>query len=258
MRYTSPRREDGFTVLPSALTESEVHSLRAGAEAAVDRAGAMPETAPSTVSAEGRRLQTVRDGPSPDISVHWERNTWPPAVRNLRPVACLDTRLETLWHDTRLTAPSAGMLAVPELVPLTSKLSLKRAGVGSAFVWHRDHTFLERILGTAAEFVVTVMVSLDDADSDTGALTVIPGSHRHPQHRSDQRETRTGGPVTIEVTAGSLVIFPSLLMHCSDANHSGRDRRALFYLYRPADWSTPDTYRPDRGGKAAHATKGLL
>jgi ectoine hydroxylase len=38
----------------------------------------------------------------------------------------------------------------------------------------------------------------------------------------------------LEVPAGSVVFFGSLLVHRSTPNRSGRDRRALLYSYQPA------------------------
>ncbi|MDN5751500.1 MAG: phytanoyl-CoA dioxygenase family protein, partial [Pseudonocardia sp.] len=113
-------------------------------------------------------------------------------------------------------------------------ISLKRARVGSEFRWHQDHSFLQGFLGPAARRVVTAMVLLDDADDENGALTVVPGSHLG-EVRADDEPPRAGDaePVLVEAKAGSVVFFHSLVLHRSGPNRSDRDRRAMFYLFRP-------------------------
>lgn len=232
---------DGYLVTPGVFDVAEVQTLRAGVDSAVARAVALAEAAgPEGITVNGpqhrfpgHRLQTIPG--DPDTSIHWESDTSRPTVRNLRPVTHLDSRLDARWADPRLTGPAAQLLGVPEVAPLTSKISLKRARVGSEFIWHQDYTFLHRFLGPTAEEAVVAMVLLDDADSGNGALTLLPGSHLGGP-RPDDEPPRAGDadPVTIDAQAGTVVFFPTLMAHRSDPNRSDRDRRALFYLYQPA------------------------
>ncbi|MQA08686.1 MAG: phytanoyl-CoA dioxygenase family protein [Pseudonocardiaceae bacterium] len=225
---------DGAVVLHAAFTPTEVTRLRMGVEAAVERitrcARSEPEPVATSQSSQGHRLQTVHG-----TSIHWEPDTSRPTVRNLRPVTHLDARLTQLWDEPRLTRPAADLLGVPEVGPLTSKISFKRAGVGSEFIWHQDYTFLQRFLGTAAREAVTAMVLLDDADADNGALTLVPGSHlAGPRPDGEPPNAADAPPVTIEAAAGSVLLFPTLMLHSSGPNRSERDRRALLLLYQPA------------------------
>jgi phytanoyl-CoA hydroxylase len=208
--------------------------MRAGVEAAVGRAADLADRATTTINVRGHRIQTVPG--DPPTSLHWEPEADPPVVRNLRPVAHLDPRLAARWHDPRLTGPAAGLLGVPEVAPLTSKSSLKRAHVGSEYTWHTDHSFLAGFLGPdAAGEVVTAMILLDAADAGNGALTLVPGSHRDgPRPDDEPPRPGDGEPVLVEARAGSVVFFPSTMVHRSDANRSARDRRALLYLFQPA------------------------
>lgn len=232
---------DGYIVAPGAFDVAEVQTLRAGVENAVARAVALAEAAgPEGITVNGpghrfpeHRLQTIPG--NPDTSIHWESARSRPTVRNLRPVTHLDPRLDARWADPRLTGPAAQLLGVAEVAPLTSKISLKRARVGSEFTWHQDYTFLHRFLGPTADEAVVAMVLLDDADAGNGALTLLPGSHRGGP-RPDDEPPRPGDadPVTIDAQAGTVVFFPTLMVHRSDPNRSERDRRALFYLYQPA------------------------
>lgn len=169
----------GFRIDRGVFTGDELAGLRDGVEAAVALAAAA-DVVLEAVSDAGHRITTtvgLRGGPP--TSVH--REPGGDVVRDLRPVAHLDDRLARCADDPRLTGPAARMLGTDQVDLLTSKISFKRARVGSAYIWHTDHSFLARFLDpwTAAE-VVTAMVFLDDADADdgNGALRLIPGSHR--------------------------------------------------------------------------------
>ncbi len=232
---------DGYAVAPATFTGSDLVDLRDGVEAAATRASELAAAAGETGvsrSDRGHRLQTVPGAPAasfPPTSIHWEPDTAVPTVRNLYPVTHLDPRLDARWTDPRLTGPAADLLGTGAVAPLSSKISFKRARVGSEFIWHQDHTFLVKFLGPAAREVVTAMVLLDDANAANGALTVVPGSHRGDV-RDDNEPPRPGDaePVLVEAAAGSVVFFHSLVLHRSDPNRSDRDRRAMFYLFRPA------------------------
>lgn len=236
MRLTSTDR-DGYRVAEAAFGPAEVAELRDGVEAAlgaVVSAAARVDPALDRRSLLGNRLQTLRTT-DPPTSVQWEPGGVD-TVRNVRPVTHLDARLDARWTDPRLTGPAAELLGVDAVAPLTSKISCKRARVGSAFVWHQDHSFLAGFLGAgpAAE-VVTAMVLLDDAGAGNGALVLVPGSQRNgPRPDHDPPRADEADPVTVEAPAGSVITFPTLMLHSSGANRSERDRRALFYLFQPA------------------------
>jgi ectoine hydroxylase-related dioxygenase (phytanoyl-CoA dioxygenase family) len=88
------------------------------------------------------------------------------------------------------------------------------------------------------------MLFLDDADRTNGCLEVVPGSHLGGVRGG--KTTRGFGKfemepdaeeasklVSLEVPAGSVAYFGSLLVHRSVPNRSGQDRRALLYSYHP-------------------------
>lgn len=230
---TASHHPAGYLLLSSVFTPAELDQLRAGVEAAVARVAdqAARDQAPTTPAArDGHVLQTAGA-----TSIHWEPTTATPTVRNLRPVTHLDPRLAALWADPRLTRPAAELLAVTEVGPLTSKISFKRARVGSEFTWHQDYTFLHQFLGAAAAQAVTAMVFLDGATASNGALRVLPGSHlTGPRPDRPQPHPHDPAPVPLDTPAGSVVLFPTLLVHQSEPNRSDRDRRALLLMYQPA------------------------
>jgi len=101
----------------------------------------------------------------------------------------------------------------------------------------------ERCVGAAD--IATAIVFLDDASRANGCLEVLPGSHTRgewPRRQVDGFGAMELDPsaideselVAVEVPAGSLVLFGSLLVHRSLPNLSQHDRRALLYSYQPA------------------------
>lgn len=226
--------DDGYIVRDRVFDGPDLRSLRDGVEAAVAAATAAP-AAGETLSEHGHRIaRTATGGGAPSTSVHWEPGADPPVVRNLRPVTHLDERLARPVTDPRLTGPAAELLGTDRVALLSSKISYKRARVGSEYIWHQDHTFLRQFLGDRAADAVTVMVFLDDADQGNGALSLVPGSHTDgPRRDGEPPRPRDRDPVTLAVPAGGVVAFPTLMLHRSDANRSDRDRRALLYLFQP-------------------------
>lgn len=82
----------------------------------------------------------------------------------------------------------------------------------------------------------------DVAGADSGALMVVPGSHRiqgAPPFPAGARDPV--GAVAVELTAGSAVVFHQGLWHAAAPNHSATTRVALYYGYgyrmlRPVDY----------------------
>jgi ectoine hydroxylase-related dioxygenase (phytanoyl-CoA dioxygenase family) len=88
------------------------------------------------------------------------------------------------------------------------------------------------------------MLFLDDADRTNGCLEVVPGSHLggvrdgkttrgFGKFEMDPQADEASRLVALEVPAGSVAFFGSLLVHRSTPNLSGSDRRALLYSYHP-------------------------
>jgi ectoine hydroxylase len=164
-------------------------------------------------------------------------------VRLLEPFTHLDPECDALWDDPRLTAPIADALAVPEVCPFTSKLNLKRPREGSEFPWHQDYPYWYVRTPEHAHEIATIILFLDDATAENGALRVLPGSHhagpapRDPVEPTgflaDPNRIDIRCEILIEAPAGSILLFPSLLLHRSTPNRSDRQRRAILLSYQP-------------------------
>ena len=89
--------------------------------------------------------------------------------------------------------------------------------------------------------MLTVRIHLDPADESTGALRVLPGSHRFGRFSSQQiQEYRIQQPEHLCVAAaGSCLLMRPLLLHASSRSTGDRHRRILHIEF--ADFTLPST-----------------
>jgi ectoine hydroxylase len=243
---TSEEREryerDGFLVRTGVFSPAEVVGLTRSVEAVADavKARARREGAgPEGRLADGHRIQF-----SSRAAIQWEWREGSQEIRLIEPVAHLDPRVAELFADARLVEPMRDALNTDDVGPFTSKLNLKRAEEGSEFPFHQDYPYWYVVVEEHAADIATAIIFLDDARAGNGALRVLPGSHRGgPAPRDPADPTRfladpsrldRAGEITVEVPAGSLLLFGSLLVHRSSPNTSAGDRRALLLSFQPA------------------------
>jgi hypothetical protein len=245
---------DGYLVLPELFPATEIDRLRDTAEqvhASVVSAAESDETS-VTVWPDGHRLEEIRG-----TTIHWEPDAPGKAVRSLAPVAHLHPALASLWTDSRLTSSTESLIGAT-VGPFVSKLNFKRAGVGSEFAWHQDFPYWYCCAGDAAYDIATAIVMLDDNTVENGAMTLIPGSQNDGPARRDPLDP-TGlfvdpdvvdesRAVTVTAPAGSVLIFPGLMVHRSAPNRTASDRRSLLYCFQPAG-------RPELSALPYHAER---
>ena len=113
----------------------------------------------------------------------------------------------------------------------------KQPRIGGEVHWHQDATFFH----TTPNSVVTYWFAIEDATLENGCLWVEPGGHLSPlRERFDLNERtttmvsldKTPWPTTknaqsVEVKAGSIVVFHGLLPHYSAPNRSQKSRQAF-------------------------------
>jgi ectoine hydroxylase len=235
-------RHDGFLLRRSAFAADELEELRATVEeviAEVTERARRPDAGPEMRLGDGHRLQF-----SSQTAIQWEWGEGSQEIRLIEPFTHLHPRFEKLWSDARLRDPFLDMFDVGAVSPYTCKLNLKRPREGSEFPWHQDFTYWYAFTPAHAHEIGTVIAFLDDADADNGAIRVLPGSHRAgPAPRdpedpttflADPRRIDAAAERVIAAEAGSLLFFPSLLLHRSSPNASGRQRRAILLSFQPA------------------------
>jgi len=110
--------------------------------------------------------------------------------------------------------------------------------------WHRDEPAggWPTVGGVVPFMELKVGYYLTDLTApSSGALRVLPGSHRWPQ---GSRPTRTDEQVTeLDVRAGTALIWRTSLLHRVAPNHSGQTRKCVYLAYqhrwlRPSDYVT--------------------
>jgi ectoine hydroxylase len=235
-------RRDGFLLRHAVFAEAELVELRRTVEeviAEIAEHARRVDAGPEMRLADGHRMQF-----SSRTVIQWEWLEGSQEIRLIEPFTHLHARFESLWNDARLREPFADMLGVEAVSPYTCKLNLKRPREGSEFPWHQDYAYWYAFTPEHAHEIGTVIFFLDDADPDNGAIRVLPGSHRAgPAPRdpgdptaflADPRRIDAGAEQVVAAEAGSLLFFPSLLLHRSSPNTSSRQRRAILLSFQPA------------------------
>lgn len=181
--------------------------------------------------------------PQSESIVKWEPDAQG-VVQGIESFGHLYPPLYDFSYDPRFLDPARDIIGEAEVSLFTEKLNLKRAGTGGQFILHQDYPYWS--LGSpVADRIVTAMMLLDDATLENGCLEVAPGSHREGvlklrevdgfgSHEMDEGAFDMTRLRPVEAPAGSIIFFGAFVAHRSGANHSTRDRRALFYSYQPA------------------------
>ncbi len=226
--------ENGYYILPDALTAAEVEELRA-------------ET---TAICKGERGDV--DGFEPNVPGEVEDDV-------LRRYLCIhfphkisEVMLGYLGH--RHIAEVLTQVIGPNVKCMQSMLFIKATGKpGQA--WHQDEFFIP----TRDRTLTGAWIALDDATVENGCLWVIPGSHKRgiiwPQHDHDDPRFDCAGEaygfpyrdedsIPVEVKAGALVFFNGYLLHRSFPNRAQSGyRRVLVNHYMSAEsylpWRSP-------------------
>ena len=222
--------ENGYYVLPDALTAAEVEELRA-------------ET---TAICKGERGDV--DGFEPGMPGESEDDV-------LRRYLCIhfphkisELMLGYLGH--RQIAHVLTQIIGPNVKCMQSMLFIKATGKpGQA--WHQDEYFIP----TRDRTLTGAWIALDDATIENGCLWIVPGSHKRgmlwPQHDHDDPRFDCAGEtygfpytdedsIPVEVKAGSLVFFNGYLLHRSFPNRAQSGyRRVLVNHYMSAESLLP-------------------
>jgi len=216
-------RTDGYIVVPDAVSPDLLSQARQALAALLDRAGSI------------ERNDEVYD-------LEDSHSRARPRVRRIK----APHKLHRVFMDIVRAEPVLG--AVADLVGpgvrfLNSKLNLKSAGFGAAVEWHQDWAYYPH----SNDDVLAVGVMLDDMTPENGPMLVLPGSHTGAvhDHHADGRfcgaidlvasAVDVSEAVPILGRAGSISLHHARLVHGSDLNRSGADRRFLLYELAAAD-----------------------
>jgi ectoine hydroxylase-related dioxygenase (phytanoyl-CoA dioxygenase family) len=237
--------EDGFLVVPGAVSPAWLARLRAVVTAKIEES----------------RAHTASDD---QFDLAPDHSAAKPNIRRLR--KAVDQHLE-LWafaQDASVVDLVADLLG-PDLRFHSSKLNFKWSEGGDAVRWHQDiQAWPHTNFG-----VLTYGVYLEDTELEQGPLTAIPGSHRGPIFEQfDEQGGWTGALAARDVAtlpadkavdlcgpAGTVVLLHCRVVHGSAANYSPRMRPLLLNVYSAAD-ALPFTPAPAPTTKTGVLVRG--
>ncbi|HEY9289645.1 MAG TPA: phytanoyl-CoA dioxygenase family protein, partial [Microlunatus sp.] len=218
--------ENGFVVVPDALSADEVAALNAEA-VRICRGELGAIAGGSGLAADSSDAEVLRNF----LCIHFPHKISEIAARSLTAPRIVDVLTTVIG---------------PNVKAMQSMLFIKSEGKpGQA--WHQDEHFIP----TRDRSLTAVWIALDDATVENGCLWVLPGSHRrgvlYPDREQDDPRFdctteaygfpyRDEDAVPVEIAAGTALIFNGYLLHRSLEN-SGRHgyRRALANHYMSAE-----------------------
>jgi hypothetical protein len=88
---------------------------------------------------------------------------------------------------------------------------------------------------TVLRQLVAIRVHVDACPAESGALRVVPGSHRAGRLSAAQAESlrARNGEVVIPVSQGSALVMRPLLLHASSKSVQETSRRVLHFVFGP-------------------------
>jgi ectoine hydroxylase-related dioxygenase (phytanoyl-CoA dioxygenase family) len=115
---------------------------------------------------------------------------------------------------------------------------LKPPGKGKSFGWHQDTQY---IITEPLEYV-TCWIAVGNATIENGTIWIVPGMHKHgllphiysEESREWQLQFDDTDKIPVELRAGQMAVFNSLLPHCSGPNTSNEVRYAYVPQYHIA------------------------
>lgn len=148
-----------------------------------------------------------------------------------------------LIHHPKLVSQLDGLIEAEELRVFHDQVQYKPAAKGGVNWWHQDSMYWPILEPKNTE--ITAWVALDDVDPDNGCMSMVPGSHQwgdqiaylHELLRTQGNKAFLDIPRTFQgraievrpcpVKKGQVHFHHALCWHGSQANESGRPRRAV-------------------------------
>ncbi len=152
---------------------------------------------------------------------------------------------DKLISNVNLAKAASQLLGHDEIKIWHDQIQYKPSAVGGTTAWHQDSP-LWRAMKSYEQ--VSAWIALDDADTDNGCMSMVPGSHKwgnqieylreHSGPISDLPMTFEGKEISsvyTPVKKGHVHFHHALTWHGSHNNTSGRQRRAIAIHYMHGD-----------------------
>jgi hypothetical protein len=144
---------------------------------------------------------------------------------------------EVMWSfivDPQLVRVAEAVIG-PDVALYRAMLMNKAAGGGTELPWHQDGGLF---WGLDRDPVLSIWTALDDATEASGAMQVVPGSHRaglvRPMGGNIPPELLGDAAAAarwVEVRAGEAIVLHNHVWHRSGRNATAAPRRALSFCY---------------------------
>ncbi len=197
----------GYLVIPDALSDAELETLRQAADEAEARWREDPSR-PGTRIPEFLEIEGILEYHPRFFDLAEHPRVFPLVREVLGPdIALID-------HGYYITPPG---------------------GVIDGTAWHTD--VRGRVAGVhhpGSVMMVRAMYALSDIPPDGGATLVLPGSHRFPEGfpiPTVDRPEDLPGAVSLHCPAGTAYFFNGNLLHAPANNRSAVTRRVLLFNY---------------------------
>ena len=153
------------------------------------------------------------------------------------PVADVSPLFRALARDERILAPVRAVLR-DDAVPFKDKVMVKSPAI-TGYRLHQDYAYWQPT-GAPPDALLSVLVAVDGARAETGALELFPRLHGHlltpPGEIADpdERELDLSRGELVETEPGDVVLFHSLAPHRSRDNSTRETRFQLYVSYAAA------------------------
>ena len=182
-------------------------------------------------------------------------------VRSVNGPDLHSTLFQNLACDERLLKRAEALLGGPVYVH-QYKINTKQAFQGQNWEWHSDYWFWKKEDGMPKPEALTAVIFLDEVNDFNGPMLLVPGTqhdelideiHAKPYGDLDggenwaittaqklkyrlsenylRRKIEHKGMVAAKGRPGDVLFFHCNLLHCSSANASPWDRKAVFISY---------------------------
>ena len=175
-------------------------------------------------------------------------------VRKIQPINDLSLLLSTISADERFLAPMGALMQAEPLL-MEEKLNFKEPlpapipGLTSTrlddrFPVHSDWAYYQS-QGYPSS-IVSSAICIDDCTEENGPIHVWPGSHtKHLEHENNEigLQVKPGlvdfsDGIDLLTSAGSVLLFHSMLIHNSKPNATSGPRRLMIYSHYPSTFET--------------------
>ncbi len=223
-------RDQGYLLLPDAVTPEELAAINADLDAWVEES-----------RGHAANYGTCIDG-RPRFDLEAGHGATSPRLRRINNPAEISEAYRRVAFDFGI-ADIAAALVGPDVKFHHCKVNLKQPRSFTRVGYHQDFSYTPH---TNLDMAETLLL-LDDMTLENGCLKVVPASHREGQVTL-WREGRFAGEVGPEQVrdfearakpilgeAGAVCVMHPLLMHGSDANRSTASRNLFITCYTAAD-----------------------